>query len=185
MTENHSYNTDNYAPIVVLCLSGDVVSSSSISASVESPLLGEYSAGPISWETLRRSWVILTGSSKVNDGQKSNIMRHGRKNYLATRTNDVLTVVLGLSGKATTSSSAHQLNLPRFKADDQEIITARRDPLQDLPEWLRDCTEILVDEKSSSSSNETADFPEPCRPVPLPRNGSGSHNEIHALPEEP
>ena len=59
----------------------------------------------------------------------------------------------------------HQLNLSRFKADDLEIITARRDPLQDLPEWLGGCTENVVDEKKSSSSNETTEFPEPCRPV--------------------
>ena len=90
-------------------------------------------------------------------------------------------VVPGLSSEA----SSAPVESPIVGTDDVEIITARRDPLRDLPEWFEDFTENFVDAKSSFSGSDRAYLPEPHRPVPLHPSGSGEHNVVILLLKDP
>ena len=52
--------------------------------------------------------------------------------------------------------------------DEQETTLASRIWLQDLPEWVSEFTDNLVEPRSTSSRSDGRDPPEPPRPDPLP-----------------
>ena len=57
--------------------------------------------------------------------------------------------------------------------------------LQDLPKWLEDFTEHLVDAEDSTSGSETVVGSEPRCPLPLPTGGSGKQNLFTHVPKDP
>ena len=71
------------------------------------------------------------------------------------------------------STEAHLTSSPQDSAestkeltpDEQETTQASRNRLQDLPEWLEEFTEILVEPRSTSSGSDSRD-PPPARHSP-------------------
>ena len=102
-TEKHSCHTKNYVPIAAPGLSGDVASSSSISAPVESHLPGDNTPPVLSLgKTLRRSRFFPKSELEV----KNSILLHMSQKLPRNKHYDVLIVVGGLLDTATSSSSA-------------------------------------------------------------------------------
>ena len=72
------------------------------------------------------------------------------------------------------------------KNKNEDTGRARRTPLHDLPEWLKEVTGHSVDEEASASSEAPASIPrEPLHQEPSTNVVSGKHSILYSLPEVP
>ena len=77
-------------------------------------------------------------------------------------------------------------SIKELTPDEQETTLASRNRLQDLPEWLEEFTENLVESKSTSSGSDSRDPQEPPRSGPLPAQApKGKHNLFTHVPKDP
>ena len=102
--------------------------------------------------------------------------------------NFVPIVIPGLSKKIHLTSSEEESaeSIKELTPDEQETTLASRSRLQDLPEWVKEFKENLVEPKPTSSDSDSRDPPEPPRPDPLPSaKPNGKHNLFTHFPKDP
>ena len=101
--------------------------------------------------------------------------------------NFVPIVIPGLSKKIHLTSSEEESaeSIKELTPDEQETTLASRSRLQDLPEWVKEFKENLVEPKPTSSDSDSRDPPEPPRPDPLPSaKPNGKHNLFTHFPKD-
>ena len=128
-----------------------------------------------------------SGNSSKWKGQTPNLTQNGNIEPCKCD-NFVPIVVPGRSSEAHLTNSADDPaeRTKELILDEQETTLASRNWLQDLPEWVSEFTDNLVEPRSTSSGSDTRDPPEPPRPDPLPAKApKRKYNLFTHVPKDP
>ena len=124
------------------------------------------------------------------EGQKLNLLKKALQHGQLCSQCGSSSIERSFQFQCVTSTTRHSPGKPAKKRSNTGRTSAGTklstdNPLQDLPKWLEEFTEHLVDAENSTSGSETVVGSEPRCPLPLPTGGSGQHNLFTHVPKDP